>query len=56
MGGGQNFKISVNTGNEWKKKPKCLILMISLKVSQQTRSEASKTKIIIKRVSNISVN
>ena len=37
-----------------KKKHKCLILMLNLKVSKQTRSEASKNKIIItKRVSNI---
>ena len=27
-----------------------------LKVSKQTRSEASKNKVIIKRVSNISIN
>ena len=37
-----------------KKRHKCLILM--LKVSKQTTSEASKNKVIIKRVSNISIN
>ena len=35
-----------------KKRHKCLILMLSLKLSKQTRSEASKNKVIIKRVSN----
>ena len=54
--GGRNFKVSVNIGNEWKKRHKCLILMINLKVSKQTRSEATKNKVIIKRVSNISIN
>ena len=39
-GGGQNFKISVNVGNEWKKRHKCLILMLNLKVSKQARSAA----------------
>ena len=53
---GRNFKISVNISNEWKKRHKCLILMLDLKVSKQTRSEASKNKVIIKRVSNISIN
>ena len=38
------------------KKDKCLILMLNLKVSKQTRSEASKNEVIIKRVSNISIN
>ena len=33
------------------KSHKCLILMFNLKVSKQTRSEASKNKVIIKRVS-----
>ena len=33
------------------KSHKCLILMCNLKVSKQTRSEASKNKVIIKRVS-----
>ena len=60
-GGGQNkwawnFKKSVNIGNEWKKRHKCLTLMLSLKVSKQTRSEACKNKVIINRVSNISIN
>ena len=36
--GGQNFKTSVNIGNEWKKRHKCLILMLNLKVSKQTRN------------------
>ena len=35
---------------------KCLILMLNLKVSKPTRSEPIKNKVIIKRVSNISVN
>ena len=56
MGGGQNIKISVNIGNEPKKGHKCLILMLNLKVSKQTTSEASKNKVIIKRVSIISIN
>ena len=30
--------------------------MLKLKVSKQTRSEASKNKVTIKRVSNISIN
>ena len=30
--------------------------MLSLKVSKQTKSEASKNKVIIKIVSNISIN
>ena len=58
-GGGEgrwNFKKPVNIGNEWKKRRKCLILMLDLKVTKQTRSEASKNKVIIKGVSNISVN
>ena len=38
--GGWNFKKSVNIGNEWKKRHKCLILMLNLKVSKQTRREA----------------
>ena len=38
------------------KRHKCLILMFNLEVSKQTRSEASKKKIIIKRVSNISIS
>ena len=40
-----NFKKSVNIGNEWKKGYKCLILMLKLKVSKQTKSEASKNKV-----------
>ena len=38
------------------KRDKCLILMLNLKVSKQTRSEASKNKVIIKRVLNISID
>ena len=50
MGGGGglvgwNFKKSVNIGNEWKKRHKCLILMLKLKVSKQTRSEACKNEV-----------
>ena len=55
-GGGRNFKISVNIRNESKKRHKWLILMLSLKVSKQTRSEASKNKVTMKRVSNMSIN
>ena len=55
-GGRGNFKKPVNIGNEWKKRRKCLILMLDLKVTKQTRSETSKNKVIIKGVSNISVN
>ena len=49
-------KKSNNVGNDLEKGHKCLILMINLKVSKQTRSEASRNKVIIKRVSNISIN
>ena len=35
---------------------KCLILMLNLKVSKQKWSEASTNKVIIKIVSNISIN
>ena len=37
-GWGPNFKKFVNSSNEWKKRHKCLILMLNLKVSKQTRS------------------
>ena len=47
------LEISVNIGNESKKKHECLILMLNVKLSKQKRSEASKNKVIIKRVSNI---
>ena len=47
------MEISVNIGNESKKKHECLILMLNVKLSKQKRSEASKNKVIIKRVSNI---
>ena len=39
-----------------KKKETCLILMLDLKISKKTRSEASKSKLIIKKASNISIN
>ena len=45
--GNWNFKKFVDIGNEWKNRHECLILI---------RSEASKNKVIIKRVSNISIN
>ena len=59
--GGQNklgegvleFQKFVNIGNEWKKRHQCLILMLNLRVSIRTKSENSKNKVIIKRVSNI---
>ena len=35
---------------------KCLILMLNLKVSKQTQGEATKNKILIKTVSNTSIN
>ena len=38
------------------KRDKCLVLILNLKVSKQTRSEASKNKVIIKSVPNISIN
>ena len=44
-GGGLNFRKSINIGNEWKKRHKCLILMLKLKISKRTRSEASKNKV-----------
>ena len=47
-GWGRNFKISVNIGNEWKKRYKRLILMLNYKISKQTSSEASKNKVISK--------
>ena len=50
-GGSRNFKKSVNICNESKKRHKCLILMLNLKVSERTGSEASENKVIIKRVS-----
>ena len=37
------------------KRDKCLVLMLNLKVSKRTKSEASENKVIFKRVSNISV-
>ena len=40
--GVRHSNIFVNVGNERKKRHKCLILMLNLKVSKQTKSEASK--------------
>ena len=54
MGGGGDLKISVNIGDEWKKRHKCLILMLNLKVSKQTRNDGNKNKVIIKSVKHIS--
>ena len=50
------FKKFINISNEWKNIHGCLILMINLKVSKQAKSEASKNKVIIKRISNLSIN
>ena len=58
-GGSRNFKKSVNICNESKKRHKCLVLVLNLKRSKRSKrtgSEASKNKVIIKRVSNISKN
>ena len=49
-------KKKIGIGNEWKNRHECLILMLNLEVSKQTRSEASKNKVIVKRVSNVSIN
>ena len=54
--GDWNFKKKIGIGNEWKNRHECLILMLNLEVSKQTRSEASKNKVIVKRVSNVSIN
>ena len=54
--GDWNFKKNFGIGNEWKNRHECLILMLNLEVSKQTRSEASKNKVIVKRVSNVSIN
>ena len=57
INGGMGFDISkyslVSAMNE--KRNKCLVLMLSLKVSKQRRSEASKNKVIMKRISYISI-
>ena len=57
-GGGEGVGISksplISVMNE--KRDKCLVLMLNLKVSNRTKNEASKNKVIIKRVSNISIN
>ena len=62
--GGEGVKINRRVGvskyplisvtNE--KRDKCFKLVLNLKVSKQTRSEASKNKVIIKIVSNIPIN
>ena len=39
------FQKFVNIGNEWKKRHQCLILMLNLRVSIRTKSEASKNKV-----------
>ena len=58
MNGGGEVGISKNplisVMNE--KRDICLILMLNLKVSKKARFEASKGKVMIKRVSNISIN
>ena len=38
-GGGWNFQKSVNIGNEWKMRHKCLILMLNIKVSRRNKQE-----------------
>ena len=53
---GGSRKKSVNIGNEQKKRHRCLILMLNLKVTKQTRRKAGKNKVVFKGVSNISVN
>ena len=53
VGISKNLLISVM--NE-KKRHKCLIVMFNLKVRKETRSEANNNKVIIKRVSKISIN
>ena len=54
MEGGGQKNLLISAMNE--KRDKCLILMLNLKVSKQTRSEASKNKEVIKGPSNISIN
>ena len=54
--GGRNLNKFVNIANEWKKRHKCLVMMLNIKVNNWTRNEASKSKVIIKRVSDISTN
>ena len=43
--GDWNFKKSINIGNVYKKRHKCLIVILKLKASKQTRSESSKNKV-----------
>ena len=52
INGGDQKKF-VNIGNEWKKRHKYLILMLNLKVSTQTRSDASMNKAVIKSIKHI---
>ena len=54
MNGGISKNPLILVMNE--KRDKCLILMLNIKVSKQTRSEATRNNAIIKRVSNISIN
>ena len=52
-GGGISKNSLILVMNE--KRDKCLILMLNLKVRKQARSKASKNKVTIKIVSNISI-
>ena len=54
INGGIGINLLISVMNE--KRDKRLILMLNLKVSKQTRSETSKNKGVIKRVSDISIN
>ena len=46
--GGRNLNKFVNIANKRKKRHKCLVLMLNIKVNNWTRNEASKSKVIIK--------
>ena len=54
INGGIGINLLISVINE--KRDKRLILMLNLKISKQTRSETSKNKGVIKRVSDISIN
>ena len=54
INGGIGINLLISVMNQ--KRDKRLILMLNLKVSKQTRSETSKNKGVIKRVSDISIN
>ena len=54
INGGIGINLLISVMNE--ERDKRLILMLNLKVSKQTRSETSKNKGVIKRVSDISIN